>query len=128
MAQKHTTIRDGRKLLWYTEGLWLKCENLVSFELEISTIKELDQNCWFDSREPTLREVAKHFSRIQTAELTYPIILNDDGSLMDGGHRICKALLGGQTKIMAVQFKKMPDPDEITDLNGSLPMPKIPND
>ncbi|MBL4681279.1 MAG: hypothetical protein JKY88_11230 [Pseudomonadales bacterium] len=117
MAQKHTIIRDSRKLLWYTEGLWEKCKGLVPFELEISSIKEVDQNCWFGSREPTLREVAKHVGRIRTAELIYPIILNEDGSLMDGGHRICKALLDGQTKIMAVQFDKMPKPDEVTNIN-----------
>jgi len=118
MAQKHTTVREGKRLLWYTEGLWQKSKNLIPFEIEISSIEEVDQNCWFDSREPTLREVAKHVGRIQSAELAYPIILNENGDLMDGGHRICKALLDGQTKIMAVQFKKMPDPDEVTDLNA----------
>ncbi len=57
MPQKHTSIHNGKTLLWYTENLWKKAENLTPFELEISAVKEMDQNCWFESREPTLREV-----------------------------------------------------------------------
>jgi hypothetical protein len=116
MTQKHTTIRNGKRLLWYTERLWREAESLEPFELDISSIKELDQNCWFDSREPTLREVSKHFARIQSTELEYPIILNEDGSLMDGGHRLCKALLQGHSKVLAVQFPVMPEPDEVSDV------------
>lgn len=113
MAGKHTTIRDGKRLLWYSERLWHLASDLIPFEIEIDSIKEFDQNCWFDTREPTLREVAKHVGRIQTADLQYPIILNDDGSLMDGGHRICKAFLAGKTTILAVQFESMPEPDDV---------------
>jgi hypothetical protein len=47
--------------------------------------------------------------------LSYPIILNDDGSLMDGGHRVCKALINGQPSILAVKFSEMPTPDEVLD-------------
>jgi hypothetical protein len=114
-AGKHTTIRDGKRFLWYSDRLWSLASNLVPFEIEIDSIKEFDRNCWFDSREPTLREVAKHVGRIQAAELGYPIILNDDGSLMDGGHRICKAYLEGKKKVLAVQFETMPEPDEVLD-------------
>ena len=113
MAEKHTTIRDGKRLLWYTERLWQLAADLTPFELALSEIPELDMNCWFDGREPTLREVAKHAARIQAADLSYPVILNDNGSLMDGGHRICKALQNGQSTILAVRFDVMPAPDEV---------------
>lgn len=116
MPQKHTTIRNGKRLLWYTERLWKEAQSLEPFEVNIATIRELDQNCWFESREPTLREVMKHFARMQSTSLEYPIILNDDGSLMDGGHRLCKALLEGCSTIRAVQFPEMPEPDEVNDV------------
>lgn len=116
MTQKHTTIRDGKRLLWYTDQLWDQAEGLEPFDLELTSVKELDQNCWFDSREPTLREVAKHFDRMQSVDMAYPIILNEDGSLMDGGHRLCKALLEGKTTIKAVQFREMPKPNRVYDL------------
>ena len=115
MPETHTTVRNGKRLLWYTEGLWKQAEQLVPFELEVASVKELDENCWFGSGGPTLREVLRHFERIQKADLSYPIILNDDGSLMDGGHRLCKAILEGRTKIKAVQFLTMPVPDEVRD-------------
>ena len=117
MPEKHTTVRNGKRLLWYTKGLWQKAEQLIPLEAEIASIKELDENCWF-ARPPTLREVLTHFERIQT-ELTYPIILNHDGSLMDGGHRLCKAILEGHTKIRAVQFPAMPVPDEVSEVCDS---------
>ena len=75
MPEKHTTVRNGKRLLWYTEGLWKKAALLVPFEVEVAAIRELDEDCWFHSRAPTLREVLTHFERIQKADLAYPIIL-----------------------------------------------------
>ncbi len=92
---------------------------MTPFEVEIASIKELDENCWFGSGGPTLREVLKHFERIQTADLTYPIIHDYYGSQMDGGHRLCKAILEGRTKIKAVQFPSLPVPDEVSDARTS---------
>ena len=111
--EKHTTIREGKRLLWYTERLWELSKNFEPFYISLDEITELDQDCWFGAKEPTLREVAEHAKRIADADLSYPIILNDDGSLMDGGHRICKALIEGQTSILAVKFTEMPAPDDI---------------
>ena len=114
VKEKHSTIRDGKRLVWYTEKLWLKTRSLVPFEIELSSIRELDQDCWFgQGRKPTLREIAGHCKRINTATMEWPIILNADGSLMDGGHRVCKALLEGRRTIRAVRFDSMPDPDEV---------------
>ena len=55
MPEKHTTIRDGKRLLWYTVGLWQKADTLTPFEVDIASIRELDENCWFGSGGPTLR-------------------------------------------------------------------------
>ena len=111
--EKHTTLREGKRLLWYTERLWELSKDFKPFRIPLSEIAELDSDCWFGSAQPTLREVAKHADRIAKADLRYPIILNDDGSLMDGGHRVCKALITGQTSILAVKFAEMPTPDEV---------------
>ena len=116
MAEKHTTVRNGKRLLWHTDRLWQAAENLPPFAIEIASIRELAQNCWFGAQPPTIREVLEHVERIRDTNLEYPIILNEDGSLMDGGHRLCKAILAGHTTIMAVQFPTMPDPDEVQDL------------
>jgi hypothetical protein len=111
--EKHTTVREGKRLLWYTERLWHLSKDFTPFWISLGEIAELDMDCWFGSTEPTLREIAKHADRIAKADLNYPIILNDDGSLMDGGHRVCKALINGQPSILAVKFSEMPTPDEV---------------
>ncbi|MDH3530314.1 MAG: hypothetical protein OEQ28_12180, partial [Acidobacteriota bacterium] len=87
------------------------------FERETETFAELDIDCWFGpEKSPTLREVTGHTTRIMNADLEIPVILNDDGSLMDGGHRLCRALLEGRKYIKAVQFQEMPKPDKILEL------------
>jgi hypothetical protein len=116
MPATHTTIRNGKRLLWRTERLWELAAGLDPFEMDIEDIPELDRNCWFTTREATLREVANHYVRIRDADLSKPIILNADGSLMDGGHRICRLLIDGKHKIAAVRFKSMPEPDEVITL------------
>lgn len=63
----------------------------------------------------TIRQVADHARRIETADLQFPIILTADGALMDGGHRLAKAWLAGDSTIRAVQFESDPAPDWITD-------------
>lgn len=118
VPQKHSTIRNGKRLVWYTENLWIRSHGLSPFEIEVSSVKELDEDCWFGpGKKPTLREIAQHCRRINSASLEKPIILNADGSLMDGGHRLCKAILEGHKTIKAVQFTSMPEPDEIHGLD-----------
>lgn len=46
-------------------------------------------------------------------DLAYPIILSSDGRIMDGMHRVCKALLENRTEIDAVRFRHDPEPDYI---------------
>lgn len=45
----------------------------------------------------------------QQVDLAYPIILGADGRVMDGMHRIARALLDGLPTIRAVQFVVQPD-------------------
>ena len=117
--ETHGTIRDGKRLVWYTERLWSEARTLKSFDIDLSQIPELDHDCWFNHGSmPTLRNVADHCRRINHANLEWPIILNSDGSLMDGGHRVCKALLAGHKTIRAVRFAVMPKPDEVHELDA----------
>ena len=45
---------------------------------------------------------------VQEADLSYPIILGSDERVMDGMHRIARALLDGHATIKAVQFEVQP--------------------
>lgn len=63
----------------------------------------------------TLRELAGHVIAVNEADLKYPIILDEDGEIMDGRHRIIKAIITGKKTIKAVRFDENPEPCEIHD-------------
>lgn len=48
---------------------------------------------------------------IGETDLNFPIILSSDGRIMDGMHRVAKALLEGRRTIEAVRFRQDPEPD-----------------
>ena len=78
----------------------------------MDSIAELDTDYWFkDGQQPTVRAVAEHFRLMEAADLSYPIILAADGRVMDGMHRIAKALSLGLETVEAVRFEKQPEPD-----------------
>jgi hypothetical protein len=54
-----------------------------------------------------------HMKAVQAADLNFPIILDEDGEIMDGRHRIMKAFLEGKETIKAVRFDTNPDPCRI---------------
>ena len=58
----------------------------------------------------TLREMVMHMKAVNDADLRYPIIIDEDGEIMDGRHRIMKVLLTGKKSIKAVRFDKNPEP------------------
>lgn len=51
--------------------------------------------------------------RVEKCNLDYPIILDDYGTIADGYHRLCKAILEGRTHIKVIRLNDMPKPDEI---------------
>lgn len=54
-----------------------------------------------------------HMKRVIGADLSFPVIFSADGSIMDGMHRICKAVIEGLDTILVVQFKEDPKPHNI---------------
>lgn len=79
----------------------------------LDTISDVDTDHWFQYGpvSPTVRRIVEHARLIQEVDLSYPIILGADGRVMDGMHRVAKALLEGQATIRAVRFETDPEPD-----------------
>jgi len=71
----------------------------------------------------TCREITEHARLMIDCDLTYPVILSIDGRVMDGMHRICKALLEGRSEIEAVRFVHDPEPDYVGVDPDDLPYP-----
>ena len=102
--------------VWHTEKLWEATKDLPRTHVEIESLQHLDAVCWFDDDFPaTLRNVVEHFVRMERVDTSYPIILDPNGQLFDGAHRVAKAMARGQATIEAVQMTEVPPPDEIVD-------------
>lgn len=81
--------------------------------MKLDSIREIDEPFCFDDEDgkPTWREIMEHMRLVEETDLIYPIILSSDGRVMDGMHRVAKALRDGQETIEAVQFSQDPEPD-----------------
>ena len=75
----------------------------------------------------TCRQVAEHARLINEADLGYPIILSSDGRIMDGMHRVLKALTHGESHIHAVKFLTDPAPDFVGVDPDDLPYDEEPS-
>lgn len=60
----------------------------------------------------TEEELSEHLERIKTADLELPILLSDKGDIMDGLHRLVKAILMNHESIKVIQFSMTPAPDQ----------------
>lgn len=60
------------------------------------------------SESRTARDIAEHVKRVNETSLNYPILLDPNGFIMDGWHRIVKALIENKETIKAVRFTEMP--------------------
>ena len=63
----------------------------------------------------TLREMVMHMRAVNDANIERPIILDEDGELMDGRHRLMHAMLYGFETIKAVRFDENPSPDKVAE-------------
>ena len=79
----------------------------------VDSVREVDTAYWFDgsTAAPTVRAIVEHARLIRDADLSFPVILGPDGRVMDGMHRIARAMLEGRTEVSAVRFPALPEPD-----------------
>lgn len=83
----------------------------LSRELPVMEIPIVHMNIVVDIVErKTVRDFVMHMKSVLAADLDYPIILDEDGEIMDGRHRLAKALLEGRETIKAVRFEENPSP------------------
>lgn len=121
--QYHLRNSELGLLAWDVRRLIAAAADLAVFEVPLNRIRELDQRFWYDREgdEPTCRSIAEHALLIKEADLSYPIILDPDGRVMDGMHRICKALIEERSTIRAVKLPDLPEPDFIGIQAENLP-------
>ncbi|MEM1400969.1 MAG: hypothetical protein AAGF58_13860 [Pseudomonadota bacterium] len=122
-AQYHFRPSDEGLLAWDVRRLVRLSQDLPVRRVALSEIAEIDENHWFayGDQHPTCRSIVEHARLINACDLQFPIILDQNGRVMDGMHRVCKALMKGDETVLAVQFEKDPEPDFIGRQPAELP-------
>ncbi len=98
---------------WDVDRLIQLSRDLPVREVPLDSITEIDSDYWFRYGPivPTVRRVVEHMQLTTEVDMFYPIILAASGRVMDGMHRIARAILDGNSTIKAVRFDADPEPD-----------------
>jgi hypothetical protein len=123
-VRKQYSFKPGEQGLdaWDVDNL-IRCSvGLPVEEVAVTSIHEVDTDYWFKfGPVPTVRRIIEQLRLIEEVDVTYPIILGSDGRVMDGMHRVARAILEGRSTIRAVRFRFEPEPDYRNCLPGDLP-------
>jgi len=113
--QYHFRESEQGLLVWDVSRLIRLSRELPIIEIDLQSINEIDETFWYalGGAIPTCRNVVEHASLINNADLSYPIILCEEARVMDGMHRVCKALMLKHSMLKAVQFERYIAPDYI---------------
>ena len=100
-------------LAWDVDRLMALTRDLPGRAVPLTAIRELDGPMFGEDEPATWRSFVAHVQLVDETELRYPIILAADGAVMDGMHRVAKALREGRESITAVQLIVDPPPDYV---------------
>ena len=109
--------------VWDVHKLIRATRELPVIDVAIDDISEIDENWWYQEPGalPTPRSMAHHMALVEKTDLSHPVILCADGRLMDGMHRLVRALAEDRTYVPAVRLSKTPPPDFINVSLDDLP-------
>lgn len=85
-------------------GLILASKDFKVIELEIAYIYQNDSI----TPDNSMFEFARHMKLVMNADLDFPIMLSPVNSIIDGRHRLVKAIYKGIKTIKTVKFDTMP--------------------
>jgi hypothetical protein len=94
--------------IWRVEPLLKR--SFTPLDLMINRIAEIYEPYWFHDTVPTCISVMEHAAQAQRADLSYPILICEDHRIIDGMHRVMKAMSEGKHTIRAHQID-LPTPD-----------------
>lgn len=96
---------DGNGNRWCAVKLIqsVKEQGLVPFKLPLQCI-DISVSVWGDCS--SIYSMANHVRRALDGDSTYPVIMDHTGFIIDGWHRVLRALIEGKEYIMAVRFNK----------------------
>lgn len=105
-VHENTYSVDGK--VWSVTNLIARAKELEPFDLPLAAIY-LGTEVWPPDGSPY--GMAFHMRRALDVDTSYPVILCEKGFIMDGWHRVLRALIDGKATIKAVRFTKTPPHD-----------------
>ncbi|MCW2305586.1 hypothetical protein M2324_004013 [Rhodovulum sulfidophilum] len=123
--QYHSRQVGSDRHVWDVHRLMRAARDIEVQTVPVSDIAETDENWWYGDANavPTPRSIASHVALINEVDPLHPVILCAEGRLMDGMHRVVKAIAEGRTHVPAVRFSRTPDPDFVNVALDELPYP-----
>ena len=112
--------------VWDVNRLLRLHANVPTQTVALSQVAEIQQAYWFPNTHPSTADIVEHMRLVEAADLAYPILMDAEGKLMDGMHRVAKALLAGHSHIHAQLLPQTPAPDFINVDVDSLPYDDSP--
>lgn len=107
---------------WDVDNLIRLVQDQPDEAIRLDDIAEVDENWWFAfGDEPTVRNVLEHLRLMEEVDRSFPIIIDPDGRVMDGMHRVAKALSEGNSSIHARRLVALPPPDYVGVEPADLP-------
>jgi hypothetical protein len=127
--QYHFWPGDDGLDAWDVDRLIRLTADLPTVEVPVESIRDVDTAYWFsgDGGPPTVRMLVEHMRLVRDVDPSHPVILGSDGRVMDGMHRIARAILEGRSTIPAVAFQIDPEPDYRNCGPDELPYPDEPD-
>jgi hypothetical protein len=97
---------------WDVDRLIALASDLPVEQVDLADLFEIDSVYWFDDwQRPTVRNIVEHIRLVHEVDPSHPIILGPDNRVMDGMHRVARALLERRATITARRLRVLPDPD-----------------
>jgi hypothetical protein len=114
---------------WDVDRLIQLSRGLPVVAVPLDAIRELDTPYWSlpGDGPMTVVEIVTRMRFVRDVDPAYPIILGSDGRVMDGMHRVARALLEGRSTIRAVRFDVHPRPDFVDVRPEDLPYDDSPD-
>lgn len=107
VAVEENTYQDGERV-WSVTNLIARAKDLAPFDLPLAAIYSGTQ-VWTPTG--SAYGIAFHVRRALDVNIDYPVILCQEGFIMDGWHRVLRALIDGKSTIKAVRFDVTPPHD-----------------
>lgn len=99
---------DGHGNLYSVARLIDMCKDLEPFDVPLQAF-DLSAQIW---QNYSIFDLAFHIKAVNEADLSYSIILDWNGSIADGRHRLIKALVLGHSTIKCVRMYWKPEADK----------------